>query len=226
MNLKADVLYSMPQMRQSPVFTLATMTTLALGIGATTAIFTLMHAVMLKPLPVANPSQLYRIGSTQECCYEGWEENPEQDWSLFSYVLYRRLRDAAPEFEQLAGFQAMPRQMSVRRAGTERMARPLRGEFVSGNYFFTFGVGAAAERVIGPPDDQASAAPAAVLSSHTWQQDYVSDPCRRGFRSTTTAGRQTRAPPRMARDQSAQSFDGRNSIKSAAPTHWCWRLPS
>jgi hypothetical protein len=55
----------MPQMRQSPVFTLATMTTLALGIGATTAIFTLMHAVMLKPLPIANPSQLYRIGSTQ-----------------------------------------------------------------------------------------------------------------------------------------------------------------
>ena len=65
MNLKADVLYSLRQMRQSPVFTLATMTTLALGIGATTAIFTLMHAVMLKPLPIANPSQLYRIGSTQ-----------------------------------------------------------------------------------------------------------------------------------------------------------------
>src|SRR5689334_6512170 len=103
-------------MRQSPLFTLATLVTLALGIGATSAIFTLMHAVMFKSLPVADPSRLYRIGSTQECCHEGWEDNAENDWSLFSYALFERLKAAAPEFEQLTAFQAAPEHMSVRRA--------------------------------------------------------------------------------------------------------------
>lgn len=176
MNLKADVLHSLRQMRQSPVFTLATLVTLALGIGATTAIFTLINAVMLKSLPVADPSRLYRIGSTEECCYEAWVDNEEGDWSLFSYRLFERLKESAPEFEQLTAFQAAPRAMSVRRANSEDSALPLRGEFVSGNYFSTFGVNAWAGRVIGPADDQASAPPAAVLSYHAWQQNYGADP--------------------------------------------------
>jgi hypothetical protein len=139
-NLKADILYSLRQMRQSPIFTLATLVTLALGIGVTSAIFTLMYAVMFKSLPVENPSRLYRIGSTPECCHEGWEHNPENDWSLFSYALFDRLKAAAPEFEQLTAFQASHEHMSVRRANSEHTAQPLLGEFVSGNYFSTFGL--------------------------------------------------------------------------------------
>lgn len=176
MSLRADILYSLRQMRQAPFFSLATLATLALGIGATTAIFTLMHAVMLKSLPVVNPSQLYRIGSTMECCTEGWEDNPQNDWSLFSYALFKRLKQAAPEFEQLAAFQAAPAIMGVRRQGSENIPQPLRAEFISGNYFATFGIGAYFGRILTPRDDQPSAPPAAVLSYHTWQQKYGSDP--------------------------------------------------
>jgi predicted permease len=173
--LKGDVLYSLRQMRQAPVFTLAALATLALGIGATTAIFTLMHAVMLKSLPVADPARLYRIGTAIECCYEGWEDNPQNDWSLFSYRLYQRLKEAAPEFEQLAAFQAFTNITSVRRANSEEIARPMREEFVSGNYFSTFGINAFAGRVITPADDRASAAPVAVLSYRAWQQSFGSN---------------------------------------------------
>ncbi len=66
--LRQDVLYALRQMRLSPVFTLTAMLTLALGIGATTAIFSLIDSVMLKSLPVADPSRLYRVGSGMNCC--------------------------------------------------------------------------------------------------------------------------------------------------------------
>ena len=88
--LRQDIRYAMRQMRLAPAFTLTTVLTLAIGIGATTAIFTLVHNIMLKSLPVVDPAQLYRIGDSQECCVEGWEED---DWSLFSYQLYQRLEN-------------------------------------------------------------------------------------------------------------------------------------
>lgn len=63
-----DLVYAARQMRQSPVFTLTAMLTLALGIGATTAIFSLIHTVMLKSLPVTDPATLYRVGEGNDCC--------------------------------------------------------------------------------------------------------------------------------------------------------------
>src|SRR5580698_8087109 len=69
--LRQDISYALRQMRLSPVFTLTAMLTLALGIGATTAIFSLIHSVMLKSLPVADPSSLYRIGDGNDCCIQG-----------------------------------------------------------------------------------------------------------------------------------------------------------
>ena len=69
--LRQDISYALRQMRLSPVFTLTAMLTLALGIGATTAIFSLIHSVMLKSLPVIDPSSLYRVGDGNECCNEG-----------------------------------------------------------------------------------------------------------------------------------------------------------
>jgi predicted permease len=165
--------YALRQMRLAPAFTLTAILTLAIGIGATTAIFTLVHAIMLKSLPVADPARLYRIGDSGECCVEGWEED---DWSLFSYQLYQRLSAAAPEFEEVAAFQANASTYGIRSAGRDREAKPLRAEFVTGNYFRLFGVGALMGRVISPSDDQQSAPPVAVMSYHTWQQSYGSDP--------------------------------------------------
>lgn len=171
--LRQDISYALRQMRLSPVFTLTAMLTLALGIGATTAIFSLIHTVMLKSLPVVDPSRLYRVGEGNDCCVEG---GPEDDWGMYSYQLYQRFKDAAPEFEQLAAFQAGGAQFSVRRAETNQQAKPLRSEFVSGNYFATFGIQPYAGRTLTPVDDQPSASPAAMLSYRAWQQEYGADP--------------------------------------------------
>src|SRR5271156_5246346 len=171
--LRQDISYALRQMRLSPVFTLTAMLTLALGIGATTAIFSLIYSVMLKSLPVVDPSSLYRIGAGTDCCVEG---GPQDDWGLYPYSLYLRLQTEAPEFEQMAAFQASAVQFSVRRGQSDNTAKPLRGEFVTGNYFSTFGVRAFAGRTIAPSDDQASAPSAAMLSYRAWQQQYDSDP--------------------------------------------------
>jgi predicted permease len=171
--LRQDISYALRQMRLSPVFTLTAMLTLALGIGATTAIFSLIYSVMLKSLPVVDPSSLYRVGAGTDCCVEG---GPQDEWGLYSYPLYLRLKTEAPEFEQMAAFQAAGAQFSVRRGERDNIAKPLRGEFVSGNYFNTFGIQAFAGRAIAPSDDQASAPPVAMLSYRAWQQQYNSDP--------------------------------------------------
>ena len=171
--LRQDISYAFRQMRLSPVFTLTAMLTLALGIGATTAIFSLIYSVMLKSLPVVDPSSLYRVGAGTDCCVEG---GPQDEWGLFSYPLYLRVKAEAPEFEQMAAFQAAGAQFSVRRGERDNIAKPLRGEFVSGNYFSTFGIQAFAGRTITPSDDQASAPPAAMLSYRAWQQQCNSDP--------------------------------------------------
>ncbi|HLJ85252.1 MAG TPA: ABC transporter permease [Candidatus Angelobacter sp.] len=172
-NLLQDIRYALRQLRLSPTFTLTAVLTLAIGIGATTAIFTLIHSIMLKSLPVADPAQLYRIGDNGECCYEGWEGD---DWSLFSYPLYQRLVENAPEFEETTAFQASPRIYGTRHAERDREARPLRSEFITGSYFHVFGIGAYQGRVITDADDKQSAPPVAVMSFHTWQQSYGSDP--------------------------------------------------
>jgi predicted permease len=171
--LRQDIAYALRQMRQSPVFTLTAMLTLAFGIGATTAIFSLIHSVMLKSLPVVDPSSLYRIGDGQDCCVEG---SPQDNWGMFSYPFYLRMKQSTPEFSELAAFQAGRAELSARRGESDRVAQPLRGEFVSGNYFSTFGVGSFAGRTIVSADDQPSALPVAMLSYRTWQQQYGSDP--------------------------------------------------
>jgi predicted permease len=170
-NLAGYIRYALRQFRQSPVFTVAAMLTLALGIGGTTAIFSLIHAVMLRSLPVADPGRLYRVGEGDECCVES---GPQDRWGFFSYDLYQRLKQATPEFEEVAAFQAGRGRLSVRRAG-EPAARPLRSEYVSGSYFSMLGVGAFGGRVFTPADDQPSAPPVAVLSHRAWQTTYGSD---------------------------------------------------
>jgi predicted permease len=172
-NLASNLRYALRQFRLSPVFTAAAILTLALGIGGTTAIFTLIHAVMLRSLPVSDPGRLYRIGEGDDCCVEG---SPQDRWGMFSYSLYQRLKAETPEFEELAAFQAGSGQLSVRRQGTEMAARPLRTEFVTGNYFSTLGVRAFGGRVFTPSDDTPAATPVAVLSHRVWETTYGGDP--------------------------------------------------
>src|ERR1035437_4245333 len=98
----ASLRYAVRQFRMAPIFTAAAVLTLALGIGGTTAIFTLIHAVMLRSLPVSDPSRLYRIGEGDDCCVEG---GPQDIWGMSPYSLFERLKSQAPEFEELAAFQ-------------------------------------------------------------------------------------------------------------------------
>src|SRR4249920_3195336 len=112
--------YAVRQFRLSPVFTAAAVLTLALGIGGTTAIFTLIHAVMLRSLPVTDPASLYRIGDGDDCCVQG---GPQDRWGLFSYPLYERLTAETPEFERVAAFQAGSWRVSVRRQGVDTSPR-------------------------------------------------------------------------------------------------------
>jgi predicted permease len=157
----------------SPVFTAAAVLTLALGIGGTTAIFTLIHAVMLRSLPVSDPGGLYRVGEGDDCCVEG---GPQDQWGMFSFALYERLKTQTPEFEEVAAFQAGRWRLSVRRQGVESAARPLRSEYVSGSYFSTLGVRAFGGRMLTPEDDTPASAPVAVLSHRVWETTYAADP--------------------------------------------------
>jgi predicted permease len=151
--------------------------TLALGIGANTAIFTLIDAVMLKSLPVANPEQLYRLGDNNDCCFRVGIPSGGS-FVLYSYPLYQQLRDHTPEFSELAAFQPAlsPRSFAVRRSGATGPSEPLNYEDVSGNYFAMFGVNAFAGRVLTPADDTPSSPPVAVMSYAAWQQHFGSDP--------------------------------------------------
>ena len=157
--LGRDVRYAARRLRSSPGFSLVVIATLALGIGANAAIFTLVEGMLLRSLPVADPASLYRIGDRNTCCYHGNFEYPDGDFDLFSYETYRRFRQAAPEFEQLAAVQAGGGGYSVQYGSAA--PRPLRTEFVSGNYFNTLGVGAYLGRPFADSDDHPGAPPGA-----------------------------------------------------------------
>jgi macrolide transport system ATP-binding/permease protein len=168
-----DLRFGARMLRKHPGFTAVAVLTLALGIGANTAIFTLIHAVMLKSLPVANPTQLYRIGDNNNCCVMTGTQNGGS-FVLYSYSLYQDLRDHTPEFTDLAAFESYLSDLSVRRGG-DPAAEPYKGEFVSGNYFTMFGIRAFTGRLLAPPDDSSAAPRVAVMNYHTWQQHFGLD---------------------------------------------------
>jgi putative ABC transport system permease protein len=168
-----DIRYALRQFAKAPVFTATAVLTLALGIGATTAIFTLVHAVLLNSLPVAKPSELYRVGDVENCCVNG---GLQDNWSLFSYDKYKTFRDNTPGFLELAALQAGGGLVGARRSGTNQAAQSLKYEYVSGNYFSMFGIGPYAGRTITPDDDKVGAPPVAMMSYRAWQTKYNGDP--------------------------------------------------
>jgi macrolide transport system ATP-binding/permease protein len=175
--LLQDLGYAFRQLRKTPGFTVTVLLTLALGIGANSAIFTLVNAILLHNLPVADPKTLIRIGDKDDCCVNGgW--NDEGDYSLFATDTYYMFKKSLPEFEELAAMESgyAWRPITVRRAGPQTVAKSVMGTFVSGNYFRVFGLSPAAGRLFGDADDQKGAPITAVMSYDAWEQDYAGDP--------------------------------------------------
>jgi predicted permease len=171
--LLVDLKHALRQFRRSPGFAITGILTLALGIGATTAIFTLVHEVLLRSLPVYDPSTLVRVGDNEQCCENGGlpdYEEPLYDWSLFSFKQYEQFRDHTAGFSSLAAFESSDHEMAVRRTDSGEPAQPWYGEFVSGNSFATLGLRPYAGRLLQPSDDVKGAAPVAVLSFEAWEQ--------------------------------------------------------
>jgi macrolide transport system ATP-binding/permease protein len=175
--LLQDLGYAFRQLRKTPGFTITVLLTLALGIGANAAIFTLVNAILLHNLPVTDPKTLVRIGNTDDCCVNGgW--NKEGNYSLFATDTYYMFKKNLPEFEDLAAMESgyAWRPITVRRAGPQTVAKSVIGTFVSGNYFRVFGLSPATGRLFVDADDQKGAPVTAVMSYDAWKQDYAGDP--------------------------------------------------
>ena len=150
--------------------------TLALGIGATTAIFTLVHQVMLKSLPVTKPDELWRIGDKVRCCnWGGYTQGDDGDFSLFSWEAYKNFRVQTPEFVDLAALQAGNAPLGVRKEGAAAAADTRNGQYVSGNFFRTLGIQPWIGRLTIDADDQESAPSVAVMSYRIWHEKYNAD---------------------------------------------------
>jgi macrolide transport system ATP-binding/permease protein len=172
--LLQDVSFALRRLRKSRGFTTTAVLTLALGIGANAAIFTLVNAVLLKNLPVVDPSTLVRIGNTNECCVN-WGAN-NGSYSLFATDDWHQLQKNAPEFEELAAMQSGIGQIIARRDKTQESARSVSSEFVSGNYFRTFGLQPQIGRLFTDADNVEGAPFVAVMSYDMWQNNYAGDP--------------------------------------------------
>ncbi|HEV3196707.1 MAG TPA: ABC transporter permease [Bryobacteraceae bacterium] len=171
-----DLRESLRQLRKTPGVTITAVITLTLGIGATTAIFTLVHQVMLKSLPVAKPDELWRIGDKVRCCnWGGYTQGDDADFSLFSWEAYKNFRAQTPEFVDLAALQAGNAPLGVRRAGSPAQADTRNGEYVSGNFFRTLGVQPWIGRLMMDADDHEGSPPVAVISYRVWDEKYGAD---------------------------------------------------
>ncbi len=173
----ADLRDALRQLRKAPGFTATVVITLALGIGATTAIFTLVHQVMLKSLPVTKPDELWRIGDKIRCCnWGGYLQGSDGDFSLFSWEAYNNFREHTPEFVDLAALQAGNAPLGVRRAGSRAQVDTRNGQYVSGNFFRTLGVQPLMGRLMTDADDRVGAPLVAVMSYRAWESKYGADP--------------------------------------------------
>ncbi len=172
--LLKDVQYALRQFRRNPGFAITAALTLSLGIGATTAIFTLIYNTMLKALPVKNAARLYMVGKEPTCCNYGGLQGDQ--WEIFSNDLYLYFRDHTKGFESLTAFQSFSTPLLTRRVGDSQPPVTVNGRFVAGNEFSTLGVPLALGRPIQPSDDTEGATPVAVISYRMWQRRLSLDP--------------------------------------------------
>jgi predicted permease len=162
--LAQDLRYASRMLVKSPGFTVVTVLTLALGIGANTGLFSLVNSVLLGNLPVRNPEELVVVKYTDSRSQEAQED--------FSYPMYQAMRDKNTVFRNVLTRSGVDFNASY--GGQSERAV---GEMVSGNYFETLGVQPFLGRLIGPEDDRTPGAhPVAVLTYGYWQRRFGSDP--------------------------------------------------
>ena len=158
-----DLRYGARTFIKAPGFTLIAVLSITLGIAANTSIFTMVNALLFKPMPVPNPEQLVALYTT-----EPNSRYPDQ----FSYPDYRDYRDNNDVFSDLFLHYGTP--VSMKNSGDK--AELIWGELVSGNYFSGLGVTPAEGRLLSPDDDKAAARPVAVLSHEFWRRRFGSNP--------------------------------------------------
>jgi predicted permease len=173
-----DLRYGIRALRKNPGFTVVAVVTLALGIGANTAVFSLIDSVMLRNLPVNNPAQLVQFADSPRESMSINEPTSPADvigspgqWTLFSYPLYLDLRDRSQSFQGICAFQTGEDTLTVHGegAGHHGPAQVAQGKLVSGNFFSLLGVNAVMGRALAPEDDRPGAPPVAVVSFGYWR---------------------------------------------------------
>ena len=158
-----DLRFALRQLRRRPGYALTTVLTLSLGIGATTTVFSVVNALLIRPLPVADPERLVNVIEVRET------GSPRFSWSLPEYLAYR---DAAGSLSGLAVHHVSDITLAISGEATVGL-----GMDVSGNYFDVLGVRPAAGRFFGEDEARApGAAPVAVISYDVWQSRFGGDP--------------------------------------------------
>ena len=169
-----DLRYGARQLRKAPSFAIITMLTLALGVGANTAIFSLLDVVMLRNLPVRDPQQLVLFGAGQ--ARGGNDALPGGSTTLFSYPFFREFRRQNQVFSDVAAVHSILFEVHGRVGGSAGFEKT-NVELVSGSYFHTLGVNSILGRVLTDADDQTPGAhPVAVASYSWWRQRFAGDP--------------------------------------------------
>src|SRR3954471_24833222 len=170
-----DARYGLRQMRRAPLFTAVAVGSLAIGIGATAAVFGLADALILRRLPVRDPQQLVVLkwSSGPAAPFSSLNGNGEQtpagmSSTSFSSAAFERMRAAAADKIELFGYADL---YDVNLAADGR-AELRNAHVVSGNYFAALGITPAAGRLLGPGDDRTDAAPALVISDALWRQRF------------------------------------------------------
>src|SRR5580698_8646410 len=166
-----DLHYAFRMLRKTPAFTAVAVLTLALGIGANTAIFSLVNAVMLKMLPVKAPGELVVVGDPLEVQTRSLG-NPRVE--LFSYPLYRELNAGSQVFSGMLASSEVHRLRVVAAQGGNEITGNATGVLVSGNYFSILGVNALYGRVLTPEDDNAPNAHPLIVVSYSFWKDKLS----------------------------------------------------
>jgi predicted permease len=168
-----DLRYALRQLRKSPGFTTITVLTLALGIGANTAIFTVVNALLLKMLPVKDPQELVVVGNPAD---PNQRSNGTPQTDVFSCPLYRELRDQNSVFTGLSA-AGSDHHIVVDTGQGGSADEKVTGRMVSGNYFSVLGLNAAAGRLFSDSDDTAeNANPVVVLGYSYWKRKFASSP--------------------------------------------------
>jgi predicted permease len=171
-NILQDLRYSIRMLARSPGFTLVAIVSLALGIGANTAIFSLMNVVMLRSLPVEDPGKLVLFGDGR--AVGSTDSLPNESWRLFSYSFYRSFSQKNEVFSSVAAIDSVEFATHGALAGGER--ETLHASLVSGTYFSVLGVNPDRGRVLNEADDKAPGSGAVAVASYSLWQRHGSDP--------------------------------------------------